>query len=217
LLDTAGVRTEGQALIHLLFAATLQGRIVRGPLRDGQPCFADVSSWLGPAPEPLEPSEGLARLARRYLAGHGPAGPADLARWAGVTLGKARAGCASLADEIVGRDDGLLDLAHNGEEATAPRMPTPRMLGPFDPVLHGWVDRTPLVGSHEGVVTSNGIFRATALVNGRVVGIWGLSGGQIRLELLEAVSRSNLSALERDTRAVLGYLGMPEARLVVSG
>ncbi len=205
LLDAAGIRTERQALVHLLYAASLRGRIVRGPLRAGQSAFVDVATWLGPPPAPLEPEEGLARLAQRYLAGHGPAGAGDLAKWAGVSLGQARSGLASIADHVVVRHEDLVDLVDRGDPA---RLPDPVLLGPFDPVLHGWADRVPLIGSHEGVVTTNGIFRATALVEGRVVGIWGLADGQIRLDLLERVGAASRHALERDGQAVLRYLGL---------
>jgi hypothetical protein len=205
LLDAAGIRTERQALVHLLYAASLRGRIVRGPIRAGQSAFVDVASWLGPPPGPLEPVEGLARLARRYLAGHGPASAGDLAKWAGVTLGQARSGLASIADHVAVRHDGLVDLADRGGPAS---LPDPVLLGPFDPVLHGWADRAPLIGSHQGVVTTNGIFRATALVEGRVVGIWGLADGRIRLDLLERVGAASRHALERDGQAVLSYLGL---------
>jgi hypothetical protein len=210
-LDASGIRTEGQALVYLLFTASLEGRIVRGPMRDGESAYADVASWLGPAPAPLGQAEGLARLARRYLAGHGPAGPADLAKWAGVTLGQARSAFEAIADEV--------SVGSGGQHVTgmrAPaRMPRPRLLGSFDPVLHGWIDRGPLVGHHQGVVTVNGIFRPTALVNGGVVGTWGLTGGQVRLHLLEVISRSSRQALERDARAVLAFLGKPQTPLVV--
>jgi hypothetical protein len=80
-LDAAHVPTAGQALVHVLFAASLRGEIVRGPMREGEHAFVAVSDWLGDPPEPLERSAALARLARRYLAGHGPADARDLAKW----------------------------------------------------------------------------------------------------------------------------------------
>ncbi len=82
-LDAAGVPTAGQALVHVLLAASLRGHVVRGPMRGAGHEFVSVADWLGEAPEPLERPDALARLARRYLAGHGPADAPDLAALGG--------------------------------------------------------------------------------------------------------------------------------------
>jgi hypothetical protein len=214
-LDAAGVRTDGQALVHLLAEASLRRHIVRGPVRAGQSAFVDAEAWLGPAPDPLGETEALARLARRYLAGHGPAAPADLAKWAGITLRRARAGMDAITEECVQSSEGLVDLADRGGTGSTGRMPPPRLLGAFDPVLHGWADRSPLVGVHRGVVTSNGLFRPTALVAGRVVATWGLADGRLRLQPLEPIGPAAQRALERDSRSVLGFLGFPDGVMVV--
>jgi hypothetical protein len=213
-LDAAGVRTEGQALVHLLTAATVRGHIVRGPIRGGQSAFVEAEAWLGPAPEPLEETEGLARLARRYLAGHGPATAADLAKWAGITLRRARAGIDTIGGECVPGPDGLVDLADRSSSTSNGRMPPPRLLGAFDPVLHGWLDRSFLVGAHRGIVTTNGLFRPTALVGGRVVATWGLADGRLRLKPLEPIDPAARRALEREALSVLRFLGLPESAMV---
>jgi len=89
-LDRARVPTRGQALVHVLLAASIRGHVVRGPLVGGHHAYVSVLDWLGPRPKPLGEATALEQLARRYLAGHGPAEAADLARWAGITLGRAR-------------------------------------------------------------------------------------------------------------------------------
>ncbi len=109
-LDSAGVRTEGQALVHVLFLATLRGVAVRGPMAGREHAYALTRDWIGPQPA-VDREAALAELARRYLVGHGPADDRDLARWAGLPLRDARAGLAVIAAELVERDDGLLDLA----------------------------------------------------------------------------------------------------------
>jgi hypothetical protein len=207
LLDGAGVPTAKQAFIHVLLAASLQNQVVRGPMRDGEHAFVAASDWLGVPPEPLERSAALAHLARRYLAGHGPADARDLARWAGLTLGDARAGFEGIASELTEQPDGLVDLA--GREAPAAR-PKPRLLGPFDPLLLGWVSRESVVGGHKQIVTSNGLFRACALVDGHVVGTWGLAGTTLTVKLLEKVSSSAVNALRRDATDVLRFLALPD-------
>lgn len=203
-LGDAGVPCDGQAFVHLALAATIAGDLVRGPVVGDELAFVSPAEWLGPPPSPLDRDDALGRLARRYLAGHGPATGADLAKWAGITLGDARRGLETIADEVESSAGGLVlggSLDHRGG------MPPPRLLGAFDPVLHGWVDRSALVGSHRGVVTRNGMFRPTAIVDGRVVGTWALAAGTVTLRLLEGVEPDVLAALDEDAGAVLAYLG----------
>jgi hypothetical protein len=211
-LDAARVPTARQALVHVLVAATLRGHVVRGPMRGSDHAYVAVSDWLCDAPESLERPDALTLLARRYLAGHGPADARDLARWAGLTLGDARIAFRGIADEVVERPDGLVDLADRDPPA---KLPAPRLLGPFDPLLLGWVSREPFVGTHEGVVTSNGLFRACALVKGRVVAIWGLSGATLTLQPLEGLTASVVKALRSDATDVVGFLGLPDDTEVV--
>lgn len=212
-LDVAGVPTAGQALVHVLVAATLASHLVRGPIRDGEQCFVDAERWLGRPPVP-DRDTCLATLARRYLAGHGPAGPADLAAYAGITLSDARRGFDLIAAETHPVDETLRALA---DDTAGGELPPPRLLGMFDPVLHGWADRSFVTGAHKAVVTTNGLFRATALVEGRVAGIWTMPDGVVTLKPLRRLTTAELTALEAETADVLRYLDLPPAPLRVAG
>ena len=205
-LDVAGVPTAGQTLVHLLASASLREHVVRGPVRDGEHCFVDARRWLGTVQAPDQGS-CLAQLARRYLTGHGPAAPEDLAAYAGITLTAARRAFTLIEEQTKPVAAGLMALRSDDN----PDFPPPRLLGMFDPILHGWADRRFLTGDHSGVVTSNGMFRATALVNGRVAGTWRLSAGTVTLTPLESLSPAVLDALENEARGVLQFLGMPDA------
>jgi hypothetical protein len=209
-LDAERIPTTGQALVHLLMAASLRGAVVRGPMRGTDHAFVAVPQWLGAPPAVLDRRDALAVLARRYLSGHGPADARDLAKWAGVTLTDARIGLDGIADEVIERD-GLIDLADREPPAS---MPEPRLLGPFDPLLLGWVDRTPFVGPHT-VVTVNGLFRACVLVDGRVVGTWGLRDTTLTVTPLEKISTSAVDALREDAADVVRFLGLPDSTRVV--
>ncbi|HEX6492097.1 MAG TPA: crosslink repair DNA glycosylase YcaQ family protein, partial [Candidatus Dormibacteraeota bacterium] len=109
-IRAAGVRTEGQALVHLLELASLRGLILRGPVVDRRHAFVLVRDWFG-EPEPVDRDTALAELARRYLAGHGPASDRDLAKWSGLPLRDVRRGLSAIASELDDRGDGLVDLA----------------------------------------------------------------------------------------------------------
>jgi hypothetical protein len=202
-LDAAKVPTAGQALVHTLMLATLRGIAVRGPMVGREQAYALVRDWLGTQP-PVDRDAALAELARRYLAGHGPAGDRDLARWAGLPLRDARAGLTAIAPELVQREDGLVDLAARGRAAG---LPPPRLLGPFEPVLLGWVGRKPLLDEQERLVTVNGLFRPFALVDGRAAATWSIRKGELVLTPFAPLGRSDVADLREDATAVARYLG----------
>jgi hypothetical protein len=201
-LEAADVPIAGQAFIHLMFLSALRGLTVRGPMLGRQHAYALVRDWLGPQ-QAVDRDAALAELARRYLAGHGPADDRDLARWAGLPLRDARAGLAAIAAELSERPDGLVDLARR---PPAEPLPAPRLLGAFDPLLLGWVSREEVVGPHKMLVTMNGIFRPFALVDGRAVATWRFAGGEVTIEHLGKVTKKASAALEADARAVERFL-----------
>ena len=126
-LDSAGVRTEGQALVHLLMLASLRGLIVRGPMVGAHHVFVLVRDWLDPSP-PIDRSAALAELARRYLIGHAPADERDLAKWVGLALRDIRAGLHAIAPLMASRPDGLLALVKSPPAAELPRAAPARRL-----------------------------------------------------------------------------------------
>jgi Winged helix DNA-binding domain len=209
-IAVAGIQTEGQALVHLLMLASLRGVSVRGPMAGREQAFALVRDWLGPQ-QPPDRERSLAELARRYLAGHGPAGERDLARWSGLRLSDARAGLAAIAPEIDERPDGLVDL--RGRAAPA-GVPAPKLLGAFDPLLLGWCSREDVLAGNQGIVTVNGLFRPFALVRGRAAAIWSLAGGRIVVRAFAPLSRRDEGALRRDGMDVARYLGSDVEHIV---
>ncbi|WP_026239804.1 winged helix DNA-binding domain-containing protein [Parafrankia discariae] len=211
-LRGAGVPVDGQALIYVLIEAAARGLVVRGPVTGGDQAYVLVRDWLGPAPEPRGRDDALAELARRYLAGHGPATDRDLARWAGLPLGDVRRGLAAISADLADRDDGRAQLRRPpGPGPAAPaggdaRMAPPRLLGQFDPVLLGWESRDWIVGPHRGIVTSNGIFRPFALVEGRAAGTWAVRGGRVELTPFAPLSAAVTEALRAEAADVERFL-----------
>jgi hypothetical protein len=201
-LDAAGIRTEGQALVHILMLATLRGLAVRGPMAGAEQAYALVGDWLGEPPR-VDRDAALAELARRYLAGHAPADERDLAKWAGLPLRDVRAGLAAIASELAEGEDGLLRLAGRppGEE-----VPPPRLLGAFEPLLLGWASREEILGPDPERIVSGGLFRPFLLVEGRGAGRWKWSKDKVEMEPFEPLVANARAALEAEAADVARFL-----------
>ena len=205
-LVRAGVPTHGQALVHLLVAATLRGGLVRGPLRDGEPCFITATEWLGPAPGQLDRPEALARLARRYLIGHGPATRRTSPNGRASASSTHEPASNRIRDETEPEANGMVDLVGRPR---APDVPPPGLLGPFDPLLHGWASKDFVLAGHHSIVTTNGLFRPFALVRGRAVATWGLANGRVTVRPLEPIADEDLAELRAGRGPRAGIPGAP--------
>ncbi|WP_029431469.1 winged helix DNA-binding domain-containing protein [Blastococcus sp. URHD0036] len=184
----AGVDVGGQRGYHVLWYLSQTGTLVMGPTDDGEQAFVLLDEWV-PSPRRLSREESLGELARRYLAGHGPASEADLARWAGLGLRDVRAGIGAVRDEFASLEvDGreLLmppDLPDRLAACRAEVEDAVLLLPGFDEFVLGYADRTcavPAEFAQQIVPGNNGMFRSTVVHRGQVVGVWRWKGSGAR-------------------------------------
>jgi hypothetical protein len=174
------VGAKGAALTHLLLAATLDGLVVRGPLRGKHQTFVLTRDHLGEPPK-VDREKALSELARRYLIGHAPASPADLAYWSGLPL---------------------RDVRVPPEGGVTPRQAgdiPPKLLPPFDPYIMGWKDRSFAIpdAMMKRVMPGGGMLRAVILVDGQVAGTWSRAGGRVELDGPAARLADEMADVER--------------------
>jgi len=158
------------ALTHLLLAASLDGLIVRGPVRGAEQTFVLTSDHLGELP-PVDREAALKELRLRYLTGHAPASDADLTYWSKLPL---------------------RDVRRPPDEGVTPRqtgdsLVPAKLLPPFDPYIMGWKERSfaiPPERSKE-VMPGGGMFRAVVLVDGLAAGTWSRAGGRVTVAPFE--------------------------------
>ncbi|HKF00390.1 MAG TPA: winged helix DNA-binding domain-containing protein [Actinomycetes bacterium] len=166
-----------------------------------------ADDWLG-EPEATEP-QGLEHLARRYLGGFGPAPAADLANWAGLTVGALRPALDRLdlrrfRDE---RGTELLDLP----DAPLPDAGTPapaRFLPTWDATLLVHARRTQILPERFrnlvfDVKTPHSV--PTFLVDGAVAGTWRHEQGRIRLEPFEPIPGRARRELDAEAERLAGF------------
>jgi hypothetical protein len=205
-IGAEGIRAEGQATPHLLMLAALRGVAVLGPVApDGRHAFALARDWLGAGPFGGERDDALAELARRYLAGNGPATIADLAAWIGLPVRDARRGLSAIASSVVELGGGLVDVA---DRDPAPDAVAPRLLPAFDPYLLGWKDRGFAVPAAHArrVHPGGGMLRAVATADGVAVGTWTAPRDGVRIEPFGPLRPEVAAALDREAADVARFL-----------
>src|SRR6266568_1122225 len=162
----------GQRSVNVLMPWAAAQGLVAG-LPDGRYRAAE------PVPA-VDPELALATLARRYLAGYGPATAADFAWWSGLPLGTARRALAALGPVETAGD--LLALPGTLDALPAPAPPA-LLLAAFDTTMLGYRTRAPLVASGDDrrILPGGGMLRPAVLIDGIAAGTWGLAGvGQQR-------------------------------------
>jgi DNA glycosylase AlkZ-like len=167
---------RSQAPAHLVGYAAMIGLVCRGPELDrDEPSYVLVRDWVDEQPR-LTEEEGLARLARRYLAGYGPASAEDFAAWSGLPLGSARAGLAAIQGElepVTAAGERAFRLV-GGDSVPAEGRPVVRLLGHFDTYLLGYRGRRLAVPAEfdRRIQSGGGFIMPAVLVDGRAVGTW---------------------------------------------
>jgi hypothetical protein len=218
-LAARGVRIDpaGQAPAHLVGFAAMRGLVCRGPDLDGdEASYVLLEDWAG-AGRALDADDALAELARRYLGGHGPAGPEDLAAWSGLALGRARRAFELAAADLREVElDGRRLWAPAGASTARPRAagPVVRLLGRFDDYLLGWRGRDLILDpAFAGrIQAGGGWIHPAVVVDGRVVGTWRSRRTADRLDVTVEPFRGRLPqgsgpALEQEAADLGRFLG----------
>jgi hypothetical protein len=219
-----GIPTAGQAAIHLIRLAALEGRLCYGPDREGQETFVLLADWIGQGavmPTEQAPTE----LARRYLAAYGPATPEDFAAWSGLTLGAARDAWQPLSRQLLEVKVGgasawmLRSRAAWLDEAFAGR-PVVNLLPGFDTYWLGYRGRDLALDptGARRVFPGGGLLRPALLVDGRAAGTWSIkrhrNHSEVIVEPFEELTPDIQPGLDLEVEDLAHFLGR-EARLNV--
>jgi hypothetical protein len=225
-LEAHGISTGAQRGSHLLWVLCLSGTLVLGPFAGGDQHIVLLDEWV-PEPRALGREQGLVEIVVRYLSGRGPATEADLAGWTKLPLSDLRQGIQGARDELTylqSRDTTY--LAHGPTlEAVSGLRPRPVLLLPgFDELLLGYADRSASLAAAHAPLTvpgNNGMFKATVVSRGRVVGLWSRRTTSARTVVTATAfdppfAASVTEGLRREVARFGTYLDQPTG-LVVAG
>ncbi|MCC2333032.1 winged helix DNA-binding domain-containing protein [Cellulomonas wangsupingiae] len=193
----------------------------------GQLCFADgdgtlvrfstPARWTGAPVDPVAPATALRRVARRFLAAHGPATEVDLARWWGVGHGQSRRMLQLLGDEVrqvrvaatpawalAEHLDSLVSTEPTARVHLLPAFDQLTLTAPRD-------ERAVLPAPRARVFRDQGWVSPVLLRGGRVAGVWRHRATTRRLTVeLEPFARWGARAratTEREVERLASFLG----------
>jgi len=214
-LEEAGITTARQRGIHITGRLAQEGLLCLGPRADKQPTFVLLDQWI-PNSRTMDREQALAELARRYFHSHGPATLQDFAWWSGLTVKDVQLAielaAADLAQEII---DGRLYL-HSGEALeSADASGDPHLLPSFDEYLVAYKDRSEAMETRfsQQVIGINGLFNASIVIGGRIVGTWKRSidktGVTAELSPFRVLLKKELKSLGKAVRRYGDFIGLP--------
>ncbi|TXT41688.1 MAG: hypothetical protein FD135_15 [Comamonadaceae bacterium] len=173
-LAQANISTSGQRGYHILWSCALHGLICLAATNDKEQNFALVDEWIAPTPAKSR-DEALAELAARYFFSRSPATLQDFIWWSGLSAAEARSGLAAIQPRLVSETVGSRTYWLPADSHTPKGAPSTFALPGFDEYLLGYKDRSAVLdATHAEQVCpgGNGVFAATLVIDGRVVGTW---------------------------------------------
>ncbi|OGO34636.1 MAG: hypothetical protein A2Z16_05875 [Chloroflexi bacterium RBG_16_54_18] len=220
LLQAKRLPYAGQATVHLLYRAALEGLLCIGELRGSKPTYVSFASWTGGL-QPVPLDEALSRLALRYLAAYAPARPADLASWSGLKPAQAQRAWEMVGDrlsqvEYEGQVGWMLKSQSGRLDQSIPAEPTVRLLPRFDTFLLGYASRDFMVSPQNAkrINAGGGIIHPVLLVDGRASGTWNMQRKAEHLKIslypFDKLPAAILPLIEREAGDLKRFLGLDE-------
>jgi hypothetical protein len=180
-LESARIETKSQRGLHILWRLSQEGVLCHGPRAEKQPTFVLLDAWVPPA-RPLDRSDALVELARRYFTSHGPATVQDFSWWSGLTASDARAGLEGIERRLTRvTTDGR--TYWQSDHVPRPKPKQAFLLPAYDEYCVAYRDRSGILAPSYAKRrdAGYGILSPTMVYGGQVVGTWQrtLTGGSI--------------------------------------
>ncbi len=173
-LRKSSIETDTLRSAHIMFHAELNGLVCQGVRNGKQLTYALLDERISKSTS-LTREESLVRLALIYFTSHAPATMQDFSWWSGLSKGDARKAIdltGSALNRMVFENNTYYftqnDLVLNTHQKSIFMLPA------FDEFLVGYADRSASLAKefNRQVITVNGIFKPTIIIDGKVAGVW---------------------------------------------
>lgn len=173
-LQAKGIITDDTHLRLAICYAEVDGIIVNGQLQGNKQTFTLLKEWV-PEKQTLCKEEALECLAKRYFASHGPATIYDFGWWSGLSITECRQAIEMIKSNFIcEKINGREFWMKNEIEIPPADNDSTLLLPPFDEYVVSYKDRCEIIkdAHYSKVMTRNGLFSPTIMINGEIVGSW---------------------------------------------
>ena len=218
-LEPVGVNPSGQAAVHVLHRAAMNGLICIVPQASGEERFTLLDDWVGPAGlDSATPAETAEQLLRRFVRAFGPVSIPDFRSWSGLPAGAVRQAWVAVAEELteIGTGQGQRYVLSErlDELLAAAETPAPvRLVGGFDQLVLAYKDRRPQLALAQTklVNAGGGLVSALLVDDGFVTGLWSRrhqrGTDQIEVTAFDGYPVPDPAAIESEIIDIRRFLG----------
>ncbi|HET9411796.1 MAG TPA: winged helix DNA-binding domain-containing protein [Candidatus Saccharimonadales bacterium] len=217
-LAAGGIFDDKQQSYFIFDYLSHTGVLCSGPPQGKDQTFVLADEWTTNQRQ-LSRDESLCVLAERFFTSHGPATLADYVNWSGLKVVDAKFGLQAVRSS-------LKSVTIDGQEYfMSPQAKESEglfLLPGYDEFLIGYKDRSASFKTygHTPISTYNGMFYATIIEDGQVLGVWRRT---IKPKIIDAelhpivkLSKFQLARIQEQIEAYSAFLGKP-VQLKVKG
>jgi hypothetical protein len=201
-LGAAGVEVRDNHMLgHILFHGELDGLVCSGAIKNKKQTYRLLEELAAPLKK-FDKDRALEKLAERFFTSHAPATLQDFTWWSGLTGIDAKKVLEMVKPNFVSEEiEGDTYWLNNDFKGFEVDKNMAHLLPAFDEYVVSYKDRKAIFehGYYSNVISTNGIFKPTVMVNGQVVGMWKrvVKGKKTtaQVELFKTLSKAAMSAL----------------------
>lgn len=206
-LKNAGIRVDENRASHIFLRAEIEGLVCSGKRVNNKPSYTLLEEWV-PVKNTMKDREAaLQELAIRYFETRGPATVRDFEWWSGLSLKDSKLALSMNKGHLQSRSVDGQEYWYNEVSFNEKHNANNLLLPAYDEFLISYRDRSAVMQTieNEQVVSKNGIFYPTILINGIVVGTWkrNLKNGIATIMLEPFTNETDLVA--KLEKSIAGY------------
>ena len=210
-LSDIGIPDDKQQSYFIFGYLSQSGIICPGPPQGKDQTFALLDDWTTNQ-RILTREESLAVLAERFFSSHGPASVKDFANWSGLKVSDAKFGLAAVQNKLKSLvcNDATYWMSPKAKEGNGLFL-----LPGYDEFLIGYKDRSLSFETygHTPISTYNGMFYATIIEDGQVLGVWKRvikpKAIDVILHPIVKFNKKQMTQIESQIAAYAEFLGKP--------